>query len=68
MKTTYDEAGPGKSVPWQLDAKNKKIYCGLTPFYFQDAAIAKAVNRNEHNESYKRRLRHGDTNVPLAVH
>jgi len=58
--TTYAEAGPGKSVPWQLDTRNKKIYCGLTPFYFQDTAIAKAIDHDEHNESYKWRLRHGD--------
>jgi len=57
MKTTYDEAGPGKSVAWQFDARNQKVYCGLTPFYFQDTAIAKAIDYDKHNESYKIKMR-----------
>ena len=60
MKTTYDEARKGRYEPWQFDAKNHYIYCGLHRNYYQDPAVAKAIDHNEHNEPYKRRLRHGD--------
>ena len=60
MKTTYDEARKGRYEPWQFDAKNHYIYCGLHRNYYQDPAVAKAIDNNEHNEPYKRRLRHGD--------
>ena len=61
--TTYAEAGParkGRCEPWQFDAKNHYIYCGLHRNYYQDPAVAKAIDHNEHNEPYKRRVRHGD--------
>ena len=60
MKTTYDEARKGRYEPWQFDAKNHYIYCGLHRNYYQDPAVAKAIDHNEHNEPYKRRVRHGD--------
>ena len=60
MKTTYDEARKGRYEPWQFDAKNHYIYCGLHRNYYQDPAVAKAIDHDEHNEPYKRRLRHGD--------
>ena len=60
MKTTYDEARKGRYEPWQFDAKNHYIYCGLHRNYYQDPAVAKAIDNNEHNEPYMPRLRHGD--------
>ena len=63
METTYNEAGharKGRFEPWQFDAKNHYIYCGLHRNYYQDPAVAKAIDHDEHNEPYKRRLRHGD--------
>ena len=60
MKTTYDEARKGRYEPWQFDAKNHYIYCGLHRNYYQDPAVARAIDHNEHNEPYKRRVRHGD--------
>ena len=60
MKTTYAEARKGRYEPWQFDAKNHYIYCGLHRNYYQDPAVAKAIDHDEHNEPYKRRLRHID--------
>ena len=63
METTYNEAGharKGRFEPWQFDAKNHYIYCGLHRNYYQDPAVAKAIDHDEHNEPYKRRLRHDD--------
>ena len=60
MKTTYDEARKGRYEPWQFDEENHYIYCGLHRNYYQDPAVAKAIDNNEHNEPYKRRLRHDD--------
>ena len=58
--TTYAEARKGRYEPWQFDEKNHYIYCGLHRNYYQDPAVAKAIDHNEHNEPYKRRLRHDD--------
>ena len=63
MDTTYAEAGParkGRCEPWQFDEKNHYIYCGLHRQYFQDCMYAKAIDHDQHNEPYKRRLRHDD--------
>jgi hypothetical protein len=60
MKTTYDEARKGRYEPWQFDAKNHYIYCGLHRNYYRDEAVAKAIDHDEHNVPYNRRLRHGD--------
>ena len=63
MDTTYAEAGParkGRCEPWQFDAKNHYIYCGLHRNYYQDKDVAKAIDHDKHNEPYKRRLRHGE--------
>ena len=59
----YTEAGParkGRCEPWQFDEKNHYIYCGLHRNYYQDEAVAKAINHDEHNIPYKRRLDHGE--------
>ena len=60
MATTYAEAGKGRYEPWQFDAKNHYIYCGLHRNYYQDPAVAKAIDHEKHNMPYERRLRHGD--------
>ena len=62
--TMFAEAGPRKSIAWQLDRKNKKVYCGFTPYYFKDSAVAEAVDHNEHNIAYQLQLRHGDPPPP----
>ena len=59
--TTYAEAGSakrGRFEPWQFDAKNQYIYCGLHRNYFQDKEARKVIDKNEHNMPYQRRLRH----------
>ena len=59
--TTYAEAGSakrGRFEPWQFDAKNQYIYCGLHRNYFQDKEVRKVIDKNEHNMPYQRRLRH----------
>ena len=63
QRTTLQEAGPahkGRCEPWQFDARNHYIYCGLHRNYYQDPWVARAIDHDEHNEPYKRRLRHGD--------
>ena len=63
LMTTYAEAGharKGRCEPWQFDEKNHYIYCGFHRNYYQDYEFAQAVDHDEHNEPYKRRLRHGD--------
>ena len=52
---TYNEgARKGRYEPWQFDAKNHYIYCGLHRNYYQDPEYAKAIDHDEHNEPYKR--------------
>ena len=56
----FTKARKGRYEPWQFDEKNHYIYCGLHRNYYQDPAVAKAIDHDKHNEPYKRRLRHGD--------
>ena len=59
----YVEAGParkGRCEPWQFDKKNHYIYCGLHRNYYQDKKVAKAIDHDEHNIPYTRRLDHGE--------
>ena len=61
--TIYAEAGParkGRCEPWQFDARNHYIYCGLHRNYYQDSKYRKVIDHEKHNMPYKRRLRHGD--------
>ena len=60
MATTYDEARKGRYEPWQFDAKNHYIYCGLHRNYYQDSEYRKVIDHEKHNMPYKRRLRHDD--------
>ena len=41
-------AGGGKPAPWQFDADEHLIYCGLHRNYYKDAKVWHAVNHNEH--------------------
>ena len=59
--TTYAEAGParkGRCEPWQFDAKNHYIYCGLHRNYYQDSDVARAIDHDEHNMPYQRKKNH----------
>ena len=61
MDTTYAEAGParkGRCEPWQFDAKNHYIYCGLHRNYYQDKDVAKAIDHDEHNVPFLRKKNH----------
>ena len=60
MATTYAEARKGRYEPWQFDAENHYIYCGLHRNYYQDSEYKKVIDHEKHNMPYKRRLRHGD--------
>jgi hypothetical protein len=59
--TTYVEAGParkGRCEPWQFDERNHYIYCGLHRNYYQDPAVAKAIDHDEHNVPFLRKKNH----------
>jgi hypothetical protein len=59
--TTYTQAGSakrGRFEPWQFDAENQYIYCGLHRNYYQDKEVKRKVDNNEHNMPYQRKLRH----------
>ena len=65
MATTYAEARKGRSEPWQFmqrtygsDGHPGIIYCGLHRNYYVDEEFQRAVDRNEHNMPYQRKLRH----------
>ena len=60
MATTYREARKGRYEPWQFDAENHYIYCGLHRNYYQDSEYKKVIDHEKHNMPYKRRLRHDD--------
>ena len=60
MATTYAEARKGRYEPWQFDAENHYIYCGLHRNYYQDSEYRKVIDHEKHNMPYKRRLRHDD--------
>ena len=59
MMTTYAEARKGRYEPWQFDAENHYIYCGLHRNYYTDNVYAKAIDHDAHNMPYQRKLRHG---------
>ena len=59
MATTYAEARKGRCEPWQFDAENHYIYCGLHRNYYTDNVYAKAIDHDAHNMPYQRKLRHG---------
>ena len=60
MATTYAEARKGRYEPWQFDAENHYIYCGLHRNYYQDSEYRKVIDHEKHNMPYKRRMQHGD--------
>jgi len=58
---TYYQAGTakrGRFEPWQFDARGQYIYCGLHRKYYINGDFKDAVDRNEHNVPYQRKLRH----------
>ena len=60
MASTYAEARHGRFEPWQFDKKNHWIYCGIHRNYYADEVFQRAVDHDEHNIPYQRKLRYGD--------
>ena len=65
------EAGParkGRYEPWQFDAENHYIYCGFHSATTTSDTATKAIDHDEHNSTYKRRLWHGDPSRRNNLH
>merc|ERR1712167_69072 len=56
--TTLAEARKGRYEPWQFDAENHYIYCGLHRNYYQDAEYRKVIDHEKHNMPFLRKQRH----------